>query len=121
MQVTEFVVTGALLVFVLWVLSSDTFEGFIGDAFNKIVSIPTTVRDTITPALDRMIHDASNVDQAGETIDRVDYEKDPDVLKKGKFDEKLFERLVTNYESVDKMLNAMQYYNKSLYNSIIKV
>lgn len=89
---------------------------------SKIVAIPSQIRDTIAPSLDKLINSAS--DEAlggGEAMMNADYMEDAPLQTRGNFDEKKFEKLQDEYRSIDRLLVSMKDYSRPTYDAIVAV
>jgi hypothetical protein len=112
----EFFIVGSILVWML--LSVAVPEGYADDVstdnpdfVSKIISIPKQVRDTITPALDRLIASVHDSPKGG-VMSKIDF---PEI----KSDED-YAKLVADFKAVDDLLKGMQNYDSDSYDKIIR-
>ncbi len=89
---------------------------------SKLVAIPSQIKETIAPSLDKLINSASEeAIGGGEAMMQADYMEDRELQRRGGvLDEKKFARLQEDFRRIDKLLVSMKDYNRKTYDAIVE-
>jgi hypothetical protein len=88
----------------------------------KLVAIPSQIKETIAPSLDKLINSASEeAIGGGEAMLQADYMEDRELQRRGGvLDEKKFAQLQEDFRRIDKLLVSMKDYNRKTYDAIVE-
>lgn len=110
----EFFIVGSILVWMLLSVAVPEEYNEVStknpDVISKITSIPYQIRDTIAPALDRLIASVQD-DPKGGVMSKMDF---PEIKS-----EEDYGKLVADFKAIDDLLKGMQNYDPESYNKII--
>jgi hypothetical protein len=89
----------------------------------KLTSIPTQVKNTIIPSLDKLVANVKgeSADSSGDVMSAVMYEQDQDAdfMTNGNFDQEKYKSMVVDYKNIDKLLQSLKAYAPLVYNKLI--